>query len=1088
MLPNAKNLPAYLEVKSELGSGTDAQVLLVHDRVRGLDCALKLGRKASQKAQLRAEYGFLSQLRHPNIVGALDLGATNDGLTWFTMERMSGLSFAEFAKFATVAEIATVAAGLLDALVTIHGRGWTHRDIKPANVVVKGGGVGQIVKLLDFSLLTDTGDGCAGTLPYVAPETITQCRCTPLSDLYSLGMMVYEALVPGVVPAEHRELGALLRTGLPSPTEVDPRIPQQLSALVMRLLQPEPTSRYQSAQNVLQDLGEIVELHLSVPTLPGVWRRMLKVGAISHRETELGTLLEQARNVRSSGRGTTQMIIAPRGYGKTPLMRELRARLNFQGIRALATTTTMEPGFPIPELSRWSAVLSGIGNVTKAGSNSISPKELQRSARVCATELGRGIVTEPCAILIDDFQKAGSWAQEVLAILSRECAEKPLFLCIATEDELGNNGIDPQPLRLPPLDAQQISDLVVHRLGGLRLPDIAATRLARDSGGMPGVTQRLLLRMLDNGQLEPRTNGGFDFRGGRYETAHDVGVTFADVTAASRAADGAAAVCAYSRAVDYLERGLGYLDEAHDGPQIAAFARRLGELEEAMGSLVLAERWYLRAAGLKSLADRDAITNGTNNPIPIAEQARALLGLAHIFLTKGRQDDCRRWTDATRAILKQESGEHIDALLARAHQYDGAIALKLGKPQIAEEQFLHALGLCGDDNETKVEVLLGLSKVASQRGVLGASARYGRQALGVARTLGRAASAAEALAAVARALMRTGRYDGAATALHSALRLLGSSGDNLVQVAVLREHGNLEFRRGDFERARKFYEHGLERARALDDVASESACLHNVGLVRALCGDFRGALMALESALEGAQRIGDKEAMARSLAELGGTLARAGAPDRARDNLDLASKLAAGLEDEALIIEIELLRTWAQWRGEDRSHGFSEVSDMIRKRMPEISKLTEQNARTDLLDLSAECALAIGDVTLAAEAIGALREAVDSSILCYQAQSELLFAELELLHGNFETARKSAYKAAQTANKQGLKPMEVTALHIAGALEKDPQKSLEMLTTAMEKLRDLHSGMPKDLRSSLLELPANRRLQLSFQNRWTQTK
>jgi len=203
------------------------------------------------------EAAIVDQLDHPNIVRTFERGE-QDGRLYIAMELLEGPTLAQVVargELLPVAFCLRVAAQLEDALATIHGKGILHRDLKPGNVVLLNGDGGPQVKLLDFGLatsqavtrMTETGM-IVGTIGYLAPERISEQVCTAASDLYALGVILYEALTlrrpfPGETPAE--VIRAILDGQAVAASRHRPELPAEVDALVLRLLALDPAERPQ---------------------------------------------------------------------------------------------------------------------------------------------------------------------------------------------------------------------------------------------------------------------------------------------------------------------------------------------------------------------------------------------------------------------------------------------------------------------------------------------------------------------------------------------------------------------------------------------------------------------------------------------------------------------------------------------------------------------------------------------------------------------------------------------------------------------------------------------------------------------------
>jgi serine/threonine protein kinase len=253
-----------------LGAGGMAEVFLARDRILGRDLALKVLREdfaedAAFVARFRREAQSAASLNHPHVVQVYDQGRTEDGRLYIAMEHLAGGSLKDLITRRRgpldPAEAARLASQVADALGAAHERGIVHRDIKPQNVLI--GEAGE-AKVADFGIAlaasTSTTSGTNrvfGTASYMSPEQAMGKRVGPASDLYSLGVVLYEMLT-GVVPFEVE--GALATamkhvTDRPvPPRERDPSVPEAMEALVMGLLAKDPGDRCGSAFKLAEDL------------------------------------------------------------------------------------------------------------------------------------------------------------------------------------------------------------------------------------------------------------------------------------------------------------------------------------------------------------------------------------------------------------------------------------------------------------------------------------------------------------------------------------------------------------------------------------------------------------------------------------------------------------------------------------------------------------------------------------------------------------------------------------------------------------------------------------------------------------------
>ncbi len=260
------------ELRGLVGSGGMADVYLAHDEVLDRDVALKLLKAYYAKDEefverFRREARSAAALANPYIVPIFDRGETEDGTYYIAMEYLSGGTLKERIKSRgalsprTAVEVALQTA---EALQAAHEKGIIHRDVKPDNILIAGSGH---IKVADFGIaraadattISHLGD-ILGSAKYMSPEQAAGEEVGPTSDLYSLGVVLYEMLTgelpfevdtPVDVPAKHAEKLP------PYPREVNPEVSEALDAIVMRLLARDPKDRYRSAAELIEELRRV---------------------------------------------------------------------------------------------------------------------------------------------------------------------------------------------------------------------------------------------------------------------------------------------------------------------------------------------------------------------------------------------------------------------------------------------------------------------------------------------------------------------------------------------------------------------------------------------------------------------------------------------------------------------------------------------------------------------------------------------------------------------------------------------------------------------------------------------------------------
>jgi beta-lactam-binding protein with PASTA domain/tRNA A-37 threonylcarbamoyl transferase component Bud32 len=257
-----------------LGAGGMAEVYLAHDDVLDRSVALKVmsGRYADDEEfveRFKREAQSAAALSHPNIVSIYDRGEAEDGTYYIAMEYLPGGTLKDrILKRGALAPrtAAAVALQIAEALRAAHAAGVVHRDIKPHNVLVTDTGdikVGDfgIARAATSSTMTRTGS-ILGTAHYISPEQAMGEPVGQGSDLYSLGVVLYEMLT-GTLPYDaETSIGIAMKHvngHLVPPRELNPEVPEGINAVTTKLLAKSPEERYADADELIEDLERVLE-------------------------------------------------------------------------------------------------------------------------------------------------------------------------------------------------------------------------------------------------------------------------------------------------------------------------------------------------------------------------------------------------------------------------------------------------------------------------------------------------------------------------------------------------------------------------------------------------------------------------------------------------------------------------------------------------------------------------------------------------------------------------------------------------------------------------------------------------------------
>lgn len=345
-------------ILKRLGEGGKGVVYKARDTVLNRVVAIKMLKSAvaSEEAYSRfmREAQAVGKLNHPNVVSIHDIGKEGEK-QFFILEFVDGMSLRELMGTypegkCDVQTVLRISIDICGALQYAHSRGVLHRDVKPENILISQEGT---AKLMDFGLAkmlsqpSITQEGViVGTVAYVAPEIALGKGADARSDLYSFGAVLYE-MVTGKPPFSGEDSVKIIFSHIHdypvSPSRLNPKVPHALAECIMKLLEKEPSKRYQSAADLLVVLREIAEGFLReayVPSrkpsvvVPSPRPTAVREVQLIDRIEEMGLLREAAdKAVRSEG--GLVFLYGEAGIGKTRLTRELGAYARLRGMKVL---------------------------------------------------------------------------------------------------------------------------------------------------------------------------------------------------------------------------------------------------------------------------------------------------------------------------------------------------------------------------------------------------------------------------------------------------------------------------------------------------------------------------------------------------------------------------------------------------------------------------------------------------------------------------------------------------------------------------------------------------------------------------------
>src|SRR5262245_50732790 len=482
MLKDGSLLGKY-QIERLLGEGGMGQVFLAYDPTLRRQLAIKVLRSpaadASSHSQLLREARSASALNHPNICTIYEVGEEGEW-AFIAMEYLDGRPLSDLVDTGfTPHDAVHYGIEAADALAHAHERGVVHRDLKAGNAIVSGGRL----KIIDFGLArrtdaldpertadTKQSNAVAGTPYAMAPEQILGGNVDARTDIWALGVLLYEMLAGGKPfrgTATAELFGSILRDG---PAPLPAEVPDSLRGLVERCLDKDPAARYQRAADVryvLEAAAAVLQRggrpksdpHIAaggaLPPAP-MLDTVGEAGRFIGRENELALMLN-AWTRAASGRRQLMLLAGEPGIGKTRLTLEFGRRRDSEGATVLAGRSDEEalvPYQPFVEALNWyarvcpeaelRAQLAAIGGGGELGQmipelmrritdlpvpQPMNPEgQRYRLFEAVAGLLAQASASRPIVVILDDLH----WADKPTLLMLRHVVRSsdPARLCV----------------------------------------------------------------------------------------------------------------------------------------------------------------------------------------------------------------------------------------------------------------------------------------------------------------------------------------------------------------------------------------------------------------------------------------------------------------------------------------------------------------------------------------------------------------------------------------------------------------------------------------------------------------------------------
>ena len=570
------------EVAAELGRGGMGVVYRARDPVLNRDVAIKLIGSSELTAEIeerfQREAQIVAQMDHAGIVPIHDLGR-HEGSLFFVMPFVEGTNLRRLLWEGSLrlGEVLDIAIQVADALDYSHSRGVVHRDIKPENIMVLREPGGNLrVRVMDFGLahassenrLTKTGT-LIGTVSYLSPEQVTSHAFDGRSDIYALGVVLYECLT-GEPPFSGEVQAILYRIvhEVPQPPRsLGAEIREELQAIVLQCLEKDPVRRPQRAGELADALRRhrsslaSDEFGMSVVVTASRTFARPSPSAFIGREKEFSEL-QHRLNAAVAGSCQFAVVAGEPGIGKTRLLEELKKLATIRRIRVLygrfveqdrafsyqgfceliqdyfqskdsGSSAAERPDFSdlAPELLSLFPLLTEIGELRSAVSGdskvaSAGEKKAEDRGQIfelLARTLARIAAGKPLVLILENLH-AAEVSIEALQYIVRRLGPTPTFFVGSyrhTETDKRHSLVrmldsftdDPRfaPITLGPFSPSEHRALVESVVGATKLSEDVCQRLHEATEGNPFFTKELIHSLMDSGGIAKDDTGAWSF-------------------------------------------------------------------------------------------------------------------------------------------------------------------------------------------------------------------------------------------------------------------------------------------------------------------------------------------------------------------------------------------------------------------------------------------------------------------------------------------------------------------------------------------------------------------------------------------------
>ena len=434
------------QIQAHLGTGGMGEVYRVLDLEQDRECALKiLNEMMDEQAvhrRFHREFQVLNRFEHPRLVRTYTWGFAEDR-PYFTMAYLPGKTLEKIiADQALLEQFLTphffdLIQQIAEGLAYVHAQGMVHRDLKPSNIMVLETEEGIETTILDLGLakfrhlhstsITQSG-AAIGTAEYMSPEQGKGLWVDHRSDLYALGVVLYEMLTGAPPFSGQNPVSVILKHIRESPPpmgEVNIAVPEQTQQVVLKLLAKEPVDRYQSAEELVRALPS--GFVLPDDEQRGVPMKVMRSQFVG-RESEMKTLRAMLKDVQI-GEQRVVLISGEAGVGKSRLVEELLGDARVYDFLCLKSAGREEGG------QIYGALIDAFQGMTNLMGRMPDPVETDKFSVMerWLQLLKRLRQKQPIVLCLEDIQWLDELTLEFLQYVLRDPDPCPFLLCLTCQ-------------------------------------------------------------------------------------------------------------------------------------------------------------------------------------------------------------------------------------------------------------------------------------------------------------------------------------------------------------------------------------------------------------------------------------------------------------------------------------------------------------------------------------------------------------------------------------------------------------------------------------------------------------------------------